>query len=233
MLIELHQLLYGVTLHTLRSDEPGEDDGYEDDEVYSDGRPVISRAWLPLDPNDDAIPADEYRGDIGEDVPRGGVMYVWRPDDSDNAVLTGDEAAAVRQHGAHSGVWKADPTRTYSCAYFERDHMTLERAQIAKIDLALGELGLQPACRCSRPAAVGAQRVQPRTPAGRGLTVERSTALSSTAVCLPPRPNTDAEGRRLHSDEDVEAAADLQYTNDTAGTVNLSNPRAIFAGSRP
>jgi cyclopropane-fatty-acyl-phospholipid synthase len=35
-----------------------------------------------------------------------------------------------------------DPTRTYSCAYFERDHMTLERAQIAKIDLALGELGL-------------------------------------------------------------------------------------------
>ena len=86
--------------------------------------------------------------------------------------------------------------------------MTLERAQIAKIDLALGELGLQPACRCSRPAAVGAQRVQPRTPAGRGLTVERSTALSSTAVCLPVRPNTDAEGRRLHSDEDVEAAAD-------------------------
>src|SRR6476660_2424600 len=38
--------------------------------------------------------------------------------------------------------------------------------------------------------------------AGRGLTVERSTALSSTAVCLPPRPNTDAEVRRLHSDED-------------------------------
>ena len=52
--------------------------------------------------------------------------------------------------------------------------------------------------------------------AGRGLTVERSTALSSTAVCLPPRPNTDAEVRRLHSDEDFEAAADLQYTNDPA-----------------
>ncbi len=31
-----------------------------------------------------------------------------------------------------------DPTRTYSCAYFERDDMTLEEAQIAKIDLALG-----------------------------------------------------------------------------------------------
>lgn len=37
-----------------------------------------------------------------------------------------------------------DPTQTYSCAYFDRDDMTLEEAQIAKIDLALGKLGLQP-----------------------------------------------------------------------------------------
>src|SRR6201989_2357370 len=37
-----------------------------------------------------------------------------------------------------------DPTQTYSCAYLERDDMTLEQAQIAKIDLALGKLGLQP-----------------------------------------------------------------------------------------
>ncbi|BBZ24183.1 cyclopropane mycolic acid synthase family methyltransferase [Mycolicibacter hiberniae] len=37
-----------------------------------------------------------------------------------------------------------DPTQTYSCAYFERDNMTLEQAQLAKIDLALGKLGLQP-----------------------------------------------------------------------------------------
>ena len=36
------------------------------------------------------------------------------------------------------------PTRTYSCAYFERDDMSLEQAQIAKIDLALDKLGLQP-----------------------------------------------------------------------------------------
>ncbi|OBK72973.1 cyclopropane mycolic acid synthase family methyltransferase [Mycobacterium sp. 1274761.0] len=40
-------------------------------------------------------------------------------------------------------LWQ-DPTQTYSCAYFERDDMTLEEAQIAKIDLALGKLGLQP-----------------------------------------------------------------------------------------
>ena len=32
----------------------------------------------------------------------------------------------------------------YSCAYFEREDMTLEEAQIAKIDLSLGKLGLEP-----------------------------------------------------------------------------------------
>ncbi|OBG40523.1 SAM-dependent methyltransferase, partial [Mycobacterium sp. E3198] len=32
----------------------------------------------------------------------------------------------------------------YSCAYFERDDMTLEEAQFAKIDLSLGKLGLEP-----------------------------------------------------------------------------------------
>jgi cyclopropane-fatty-acyl-phospholipid synthase len=37
-----------------------------------------------------------------------------------------------------------DPSQTYSCAYFERDGMTLEEAQRAKVDLALGKLGLQP-----------------------------------------------------------------------------------------
>ncbi|AGZ52007.1 cyclopropane mycolic acid synthase PcaA [Mycobacterium kansasii] len=37
-----------------------------------------------------------------------------------------------------------DPTQTYSCAYFERDDMTLEEAQLAKIDLSLGKLKLEP-----------------------------------------------------------------------------------------
>ncbi|WP_063019551.1 cyclopropane mycolic acid synthase family methyltransferase [Nocardia niwae] len=37
-----------------------------------------------------------------------------------------------------------DPTMTYSCAYFQRPDLTLEQAQRAKIDLALGKLGLQP-----------------------------------------------------------------------------------------
>jgi cyclopropane-fatty-acyl-phospholipid synthase len=37
-----------------------------------------------------------------------------------------------------------DSSRTYSCAFFERDDMTLGEAQFAKIDLALGKLDLQP-----------------------------------------------------------------------------------------
>jgi cyclopropane-fatty-acyl-phospholipid synthase len=37
-----------------------------------------------------------------------------------------------------------DPTQTYSCAYFERDDLTLQEAQLAKIDLSLGKLGLEP-----------------------------------------------------------------------------------------
>lgn len=37
-----------------------------------------------------------------------------------------------------------DPTRTYSCAYFPREDMTLHEAQLAKLDLTLDKLGLQP-----------------------------------------------------------------------------------------
>ena len=37
-----------------------------------------------------------------------------------------------------------DPTQTYSCAYFVNDDMTLEEAQIAKVDLSLSKLNLRP-----------------------------------------------------------------------------------------
>ncbi len=40
-----------------------------------------------------------------------------------------------------------DPSMTYSCAYFERDDMTLEEAQRAKIDLSLGKCELEPGQR--------------------------------------------------------------------------------------
>ncbi|MEX2670552.1 MAG: cyclopropane mycolic acid synthase family methyltransferase [Phycisphaeraceae bacterium] len=37
-----------------------------------------------------------------------------------------------------------DPSMTYSCAYFEREDMTLAEAQQAKIDLSLGKCDLKP-----------------------------------------------------------------------------------------
>ncbi len=37
-----------------------------------------------------------------------------------------------------------DPTLLYSCAHFERDDMTLEEAQLAKLDLALDKCDLHP-----------------------------------------------------------------------------------------
>ncbi len=36
------------------------------------------------------------------------------------------------------------PTMGYTCAYFERDDMSLDEAQVAKFDLALGKLDLKP-----------------------------------------------------------------------------------------
>jgi cyclopropane-fatty-acyl-phospholipid synthase len=40
-----------------------------------------------------------------------------------------------------------DPSRVYSCAYFEREDMSLEEAQRAKIDLTLGKCDLRPGQR--------------------------------------------------------------------------------------
>ena len=37
-----------------------------------------------------------------------------------------------------------DPTRTYSCAYFPREDMDIAEAQVAKIDMTLDKLGLEP-----------------------------------------------------------------------------------------
>jgi cyclopropane-fatty-acyl-phospholipid synthase len=40
-----------------------------------------------------------------------------------------------------------DPTMSYSCAYFERDDMTLQEAQIAKLDRAFARYDIRPGCR--------------------------------------------------------------------------------------
>jgi cyclopropane-fatty-acyl-phospholipid synthase len=63
------------------------------------------------------------------------------------AKARGSSAAQIQSHydlsNAFFRLW-LDTNQVYSCAYFQRDDMTLEEAQIAKIDLALGKLGLEP-----------------------------------------------------------------------------------------
>ncbi|SPM29717.1 Cyclopropane fatty-acyl-phospholipid synthase and related methyltransferases, partial [Mycobacterium terramassiliense] len=69
------------------------------------------------------------------------------PEDKTEAVSLEPHFEDVQAHYDLSDDFFAlflDPTRTYSCAYFERDDMTLEEAQLAKVDLSLGKLGLQP-----------------------------------------------------------------------------------------
>ena len=57
------------------------------------------------------------------------------------------------------------PTMLYTCAYYERDDMTLEEAQIAKNDLALPEIRGEPLLECSgcsTSVAAGARRSSKR-----------------------------------------------------------------------
>ena len=56
-----------------------------------------------------------------------------------------DQVQAIYDHDHTTDLLELflDPTMLYSCAYFERDDMTLEEAQWAKIDLALGKCDLQ------------------------------------------------------------------------------------------
>ncbi|MGD1171828.1 cyclopropane mycolic acid synthase family methyltransferase [Mycobacterium seoulense] len=69
------------------------------------------------------------------------------PDNPTGAVRTRSNLDDVRAHYDLSNEFFAlfvDPTRTYSCAFFPREGMTLHEAQLAKLDLTLDKLGLQP-----------------------------------------------------------------------------------------
>ena len=69
---------------------------------------------------------------------------------SDSAVISEKMRKNFDNIGAHYdlsddffGLFQ-DPSRIYSCAYFEPDDLTLEQAQYAKVDLHLDRLGLEP-----------------------------------------------------------------------------------------
>lgn len=66
---------------------------------------------------------------------------------SAGATRTPSNEADVRAHYDLSNEFFAlfqDPTRTYSCAYFPHEGMSLHEAQVAKLDLTLDKLALQP-----------------------------------------------------------------------------------------
>jgi hypothetical protein len=91
MLIELHQLLYGATLYPLHEAGDG------NDEVYSDGQPVISRVDLTGEEPVLPIPAGAYRDVGGEAVPFGCGVHVWRPGEADYR---------AEEDGAEPAIWK-------------------------------------------------------------------------------------------------------------------------------
>ncbi|PRI16853.1 methoxy mycolic acid synthase MmaA3 [Mycobacterium shigaense] len=69
------------------------------------------------------------------------------PDKSAGALRMRSQVDDVRAHYDLSNEFFAlfvDPTRTYSCAYFPHEDMTLHEAQVAKLDLTLDKLGLEP-----------------------------------------------------------------------------------------
>ena len=69
---------------------------------------------------------------------------------SENSAASTKKRKSVYEVRAHYDVSNeffqlfTDPKVTYSCAYFPGEDMTMEEAQIAKLDLSLGKLGLKP-----------------------------------------------------------------------------------------
>src|ERR1700742_4564368 len=69
------------------------------------------------------------------------------PDISTSSTHTQQKTDDVQAHYDLSNEFFAlfqDPTRTYSCAYFPHERMTLQEAQVAKVDMTLDKLGLEP-----------------------------------------------------------------------------------------
>jgi cyclopropane-fatty-acyl-phospholipid synthase len=89
-----------------------------------------------------------------------------------------------------------DPSMTYSCAYFERPNMTLEEAQMAKVDLAFRKVGLGPGHRlldigCGW-GATAARAVEKYGASAVGLTLSQNQRAYAQARVLP---NMDLEYR--------------------------------------
>jgi len=103
------------------------------------------------------------------------------------------------------------PTMGYTCAYFERDDMTLDEAQIAKFDLALSKLRLEPGMTlldvgCGWGAGM-AHAVQKYDVNVVGLTLSR-TQLEAARRRLAAIPTTRTVEVRLQGWEEFDGKVD-------------------------
>jgi len=92
-----------------------------------------------------------------------------------------------------------DPTWVYTCAYFERDDMTLEEAQLAKLDLALDKLNLEPGMTlldvgCGWGAAL-VRAVEKYDVNVIGITLSRNHYACSKAKLAATQTTRNAEAR--------------------------------------
>jgi len=104
-----------------------------------------------------------------------------------------------------------DPTRTYSCAWFDKPDATLEEAQIAKIDLSLGKCQLSPGmtlldigCGWGTTALRAAERHQVSV-IGLTLSENQYRHAAGRAATLA---NPDAVEFRLQGWEEFEGSVD-------------------------
>jgi cyclopropane fatty-acyl-phospholipid synthase-like methyltransferase len=113
-----------------------------------------------------------------------------------------------------------DPSMTYSCAYFEHEEMTLEEAQRAKIDLALGKLDLEAGHRlldigCGWGSTVR-RAVESYDVRAVGLTLSRNqTEFAARALRDTPRAEIRLQGWE-EFDEPVDRRASVR--SSTAGS---------------
>jgi cyclopropane-fatty-acyl-phospholipid synthase len=124
-----------------------------------------------------------------------------------------------------------DPTMTYTSAYFERDDMTLEEAQTAKLDLALGKLDLQPGMTlldvgCGWGSAL-ARAVQKYDVNVIGITLSRNQCNYSKAklAAIPTERSAEA---RLQGWEEFEEKVDRIITVEAFDAFKKERYPAFF-----
>ena len=124
-----------------------------------------------------------------------------------------------------------DPTMTYTCAYFERDDMTLEQAQKAKLDLALNKLDLQPGMTlldvgCGWGGAL-VRAVEKYDVNVIGITLSRNQAKYSQAKLASISTERNAEAR-LQGWEEFDEKVDRIITVEAFDAFKKERYKAFF-----